>query len=583
MRAQEPHCGFDQVQKELMRQEPHYRAEIAAYQTDILPGLQFEQRSTANVLTIPVVVHVLHTGQSLGVGANLSEDRIISQIEVMNQDYRRINDDVNQTPDEYLSIAADTEIQFCLAKIGPEGKGTNGITRHVYTNINDIDDIENMIKPETIWDPTRYLNIWTIDMPSNSVLGYSYLPTTTMVGSDRDGVVIDHPRFGFQSSNDRGRTCVHEVGHYMGLQHPWGTNDSNGDPVGCDSDDGVEDTPASEAPYYACPSFGISSCGTVDMVMNYMEYVNDDCMNLFTQGQKNVMQGNLAGIRSDLVNNGLTACEEVEFGCISLTQTDFNMGFETTDSQNGWVVENTNGDNRSWLFTQNGTNDWGPNNGSGLAVYLWNINGTTAGDDYLFTPCFDLQAGHIYRLQFSYAVAADNSGVFPESFEIGFSQDQSSDDFTVLNEDWIFLESDNVYPAYETTIFEFTANVSTPQSIGFHVFSPADRYALQIDDINLQDLGLSTLTSEIPVIERVILSPNPTAGEVFLTLEWLAPRQDLRVKIINTLGEVTGEMALGDSYELKYRLDLQDHAPGIYFVQIEARGYSQTERIVVAR
>lgn len=581
--GQESPCGFDEVQFKLTQRNAAYQSEVEKYQQQVLPVLQSQSRTVEEVVTIPVVVHVIHTGQSVGVGANLSEARILSQIEVLNQDYRRINDDADQTPEEYANLAADTEIQFCLAKINPEGSPTTGITRHIYTEINDIDDIEDIIKPETTWDADRYLNIWTIDMPSNTVLGYSYLPTSTMVGSVRDGVVIDHPRFGYQSADDRGRTCVHEVGHYLGLQHLWGANDNNGDPIGCGSDDGIADTPGSEGPYYACPSFGISSCGSADMIMNYMEYVNDDCMNLFTQGQKNVMQGNLNGIRSNLVDSGLTACEEMEFGCVGITQSAFEMGFEETDSQDGWLIENTNGDNRSWLLTQNTTNDWGPNSGDGLAVYLWNVNGVTPADDYLFTPCFDLQAGHIYRLQFSYAAAADNTGVFSERFEVGFSQQQGSADFFVIDEDWIFPEVENAYPDYETVSFEFTTSVSTPLSIGFHVFSLADRYALQIDDIKVEDLGLNTAVDDLPVLEQVVLSPNPTSGVVFLTLESSAPREDLRIKIYNTMGETIQKETLGTSVALAYSIDLSAQPPGIYFVEIESGGLRRTERIVVAR
>ncbi len=585
--AQQAPCAFDQLQADLMYQSKIYEAEVKAYQKELLPSLQSNTRSSPNVVTIPVVVHVIHTGQSVGSGANISEARILSQIEVLNQDYRRINEDADQTPEEYLDLAVDTEVQFCLAKIDADGGATTGITRHVYSSINSIDDIENIVKPETTWDPNRYLNIWTINIPDNSVLGYSYLPTNTMVGSDRDGVVIDHPRFGYQSDDDRGRTCVHEVGHYLGLQHLWGANGNDGEPIGCNSDDGVEDTPNSAGPYYGCPSFGISSCNTTDMVMNYMEYVNDACMNLFTQGQKNVMQGNLNGIRSNLVNNGITACEEEEFGCIDLMQEEFAMGFESEDTQDGWAIENANGDNRSWLMIQNTTSDWGPNNGEGLAVYLWNVNGITAADDYLFTPCYDLQANHNYRLSFSYAVASDDNSVYLEDFEVGLSSLQSSEDFEVVNSDWVFEGANNAYPAYQTASLDFSTTSSTPKSIGFHVYSPADRYALQIDDVQLEDLGVNTSLLRLEDNSEIQLWPNPTTGEVFLTLERSAMgsdvnRDDWRIKIINTLGKLVQVNRL-EAVQTTAVIDLSEQETGVYFIQIEGNGYSFTKRILVAR
>ncbi len=578
-------CGYEYVQGRLMQSNPEYELEVKQYLNQVLPEIQQSSSSRAlpAVITIPVVVHVIHTGQSIGNGANLSTDRINSQIDILNQDYRRENTDASETPSTYQDIAADTEIQFCLAKIDPLGAITNGITRHVYSNVPDIDYIENTIKPATTWDADLYLNIWTIAMPNSSILGYSYLPTITIVGSNRDGVVINYPNFGYINTNNKGRTCIHEVGHYLGLQHIWGASDSNGDPIGCTSDDGVSDTPTSSGPHYGCPNFGSTSCNTIDMVMNYMEYVNDDCMNLFTEGQKTVMHNTLSGLRASLANSASTNCAEIDLGCRDLSTSSIIMGFESDQPLNGWEIENTNNDTRTWLVTQNTTNDWGPNSGEGLAVYLWNVNGTTPADDYLFTPCFEIKEDHTYKLTFSYACAADNNVVYNEAFEVGFSEEQSSDDFNVSNDNWIFEEVDNSYPTYNTATFNFTANADEFTSLGFHVFSAPDRYALQIDDIKIEDLGLLEPVSNTVENNTLQLMPNPTNGDLNLKMDFSTIQKSVKIQVFDVLGRIVIEKELFNVLQNRSKLDLSHLEEGIYFVNVKSKDILLTKKVLLNR
>lgn len=584
--AQQAPCGYEAIQQQLMQSNPSYKAEVKAYLEETLPRMSRENNASRTidaVITIPVVVHVIHTGQSIGNGANLSANRIQSQIDILNEDYRRANDDTDETPAEYFDIAADTEIQFCLATASPSGSVSNGITRHVYSNIADIDDIENTIKPETSWDPNIYMNIWTIDMPSNTVLGYSYLPTPTIVGFPKDGIVIDYPNFGYVDAGNRGRTCTHEVGHYLGLQHTWGASDSDGDPIGCSSDDGIADTPNCNGPHYGCPTFGIASCGNTDMIMNYMEYVNDDCMNLFTLGQKNVMQSTLNGARSQLIGNASTACDEADLSCITLEDAAYDMGFESDESSNGWVVENPNADTRTWLLTQNATADWGPNNGSGVAVYLWNVNGNTPADDYLFTPCFEVKAGHTYKLSFSYAAAEDNSGVLTEKFQIGFSETQSSTDFNVINDDWIFENVNNPYPDYNDQTLYFEANTTGSTSIGFHAFSDPDKYALQIDDIRVDDLGIDSPVEELSNQNSIAVSPNPSNGRIALTLDFEQSQKSVDIGIYDVLGRLIHQRTLLNIDQYQSLFDLSDFEAGIYFVKVESEQVSLSKKILLRK
>ncbi len=573
-------CGHDWVQHLRAEAHPDYTAELAEYTNRILPQLaQANAAQSRDVLiTIPVVVHVIHSGEGVGSGRNLSLSRINSQIQILNEDYRRMNGDANETPSIFQNDAADVEIEFCLAQLDPNGNATNGITRHQYNNIGSIDYVEGTIKPATSWDSDRYLNIWTVDLPSSSIVGYSYLPTVTMVGSIQDGVVINYNNFGFINVNNRGRTATHEVGHYLGLRHPWGDNDNNGDPIGCSSDDGVSDTPTSSGPYYGCPFSG-SSCGSTDMFMNYMDYVDDYCMNMFTTGQKNVMQSILLGIRSELADHSEVACN-VSSSCVNLAFGDLEMGFENGQSTNGWVIENANNDSRTWTLTTDATDDWGPATGAGHAVYLW--NSTTAADDYLFTPCLALTQGHTYELTFVYACAEDEQALYPERFEVGFSQGQNALDFFTVNDDWVFDPVENAYPDFETGGFLFEPSSDLDISLGFHVFSDADQYALQIDDIRIRDLGFNTSSTEAVIVgNHLAIYPNPSSGQFTLDYKFEQMPNELTIVVYDMLGRVIYEAQRPGQREGQENILLDRVQSGIYFVNMKTENGSLSQKLQV--
>ncbi|UXP31440.1 choice-of-anchor J domain-containing protein [Reichenbachiella agarivorans] len=250
------------------------------------------------VYTIPVVVHVVHQGESIGTASNIPDEQIISQIQTMNEDFRRTNEDANDTPLDFLPFAADTRIEFKLAVRDPEGLPTNGINRVRGSrddySINQLDDLAH----ESYWDANQYFNIWVSDL-SNDYIGYAQFPLSNLVGLNieqsndalTDGVFIDYQYFGTGYNTDdfsRGRTVTHEVGHWLGLRHIWG------DASNCSADDYCDDTPLQQSstnPNMDCSEASISfSCTTTDMTQNYMDYTADKCMNLFTLDQKERMR-----------------------------------------------------------------------------------------------------------------------------------------------------------------------------------------------------------------------------------------------------------------------------------------------------
>lgn len=250
-------------------------------------------RTTAEVLTIPIIVHVIHNGEAIGTGLNISAAQVQSQLDALNEDFRR---KPGTAGFNNSAVGADIEIEFCLARLDPQGRTMAEPGIHRYNGRKTAwtrDEIENSLKPVTFWDPDKYYNVWVVaDLKSDAttLLGYaqfpirSNLPGLSNTGTAAtDGTVVWYRSFGRGSNfnlspnNNLGRTLTHETGHWLGLRHIWGD--------GACAEDFVADTPPADGPSRGC-QVGRVSCGNVNMVQNYMDYSDDACFNIFTGGQK---------------------------------------------------------------------------------------------------------------------------------------------------------------------------------------------------------------------------------------------------------------------------------------------------------
>lgn len=283
-------CGEQAYQTILKRTEAPMQFEkwIKARQS-----LQNTQRTQATY-RIPVVFHIIHNGEAIGTGTNLSEAQILSQLAVMNKDYQRLNEDAVNTPAEFLPVAGSLSIEFVLAKQTPAGLPTTGITRTQGTKSSYTITDNYTIKSTAYWPSESYLNIWICNI--TDYLGYAQFPESTLSGLEgsssnalTDGVVLaynvvgsaDDGITGLATKFDKGRTATHEIGHYLGLRHIWG--DDNGD---CGGTDYVDDTPNQSGSTSGCPSHPRKTCSAVvAMFQNYMDYTDDRCMNVFTINQ----------------------------------------------------------------------------------------------------------------------------------------------------------------------------------------------------------------------------------------------------------------------------------------------------------
>jgi hypothetical protein len=244
---------------------------------------------------IPVVVQVVYNTDE----QNISDEQIESQISCLNQDFNMHNSDLTDaTAGVFRPLAASARIEFRLATENPDGQRTTGITRTKTTVLafNDDDGVKHTARGGIdAWPKDKYLNIWVCEL-SPELLGYAQFPGGP---AETDGIVINHGGFGTTGTAtvpfNLGRTTTHEVGHWLNLLHIWGKQNN------CSDHDEVADTPLQERANQGKPTFPHVTCGNGpagDMFCNFMDYVDDDTMVMFTRGQVERMHSAIEAARN---------------------------------------------------------------------------------------------------------------------------------------------------------------------------------------------------------------------------------------------------------------------------------------------
>ncbi|HNV98385.1 MAG TPA: M43 family zinc metalloprotease [Chitinophagales bacterium] len=616
-------CSTMDVDARLRAEDPFYAANREAIET-------FTQNYIATdgeraIVTIPVVVHVVYNVAA----ENISDTRILEQIDVLSDDFRRLNSDVGETPAYFAGIAADCEIQFCLATTDPSGNPTTGITRTstTKTSFSTADEMKGATYGHTAWDRNKYLNLWVCDL-SGGLLGYAQFPGGA---ASTDGVVIDYAYFGVTGAAapyNLGRTATHEVGHWLNLYHIWGD-----DGTSCGGSDLVADTPNQADETYGCPGGTIRiSCTNGpngDNFQNYMDYTDDGCMNMFTAGQKTRMQalfapggtrvslttsngcsggggGGTCNVPTGMSTTGVTASGATFNWTAVAGATSYNVRYKTTAGATWttttsataskavtgltaatayeWQVQTvcsggtTSAYTASTNFTTTGggggacVDNYEPNNTSGTAATL----STNVTYQELIASSTDLD-------WFKFTTTSPNTKIkvtltsLPADYDVrlynqSVSQKGISENGGTTNEQII----------WNTT----AAGTRYVQVYGYGgVFSTADCYDLliSVQSANYREDGSFTVVNEEWDNAITSIYPNPVTGDA-VTVDYFSVQEDMNVsvQIVDILGRVVSTTnASVVSGENMIDLSVADLQAGVYIVVISNGKSSYTENFIV--
>lgn len=638
-RNQQPHAGHircmsTEYEDQLQSKFPN-RLTNEQFENWLAPKIEEFKRKNAGkrgtnaVIRIPVVVHVIHNGDAYGTGENIRDEQVISQITVLNQDYRRMlgTPGYNTNP-----VGADVEVEFCLAQQNPSGGATNGINR---VNLNTASwtqsGVEGTLKPSTIWDPTRYLNMWTARFSGdlNGVLGYAQFPSNSgLTGlnanggpATTDGVIMAYNAFGssalypggtYAAPYDRGRTTTHEVGHWLGLRHLWAE-----DGAACVADDYCNDTPMAADPNFGCAT-GNNSCPAApgnDMVENYMDYSDDTCMNIFTQNQKtriltvlaNATRRSTLGASTacnppvvygfdgslDITNLNLAACQNSFAPTLTLT----NIGTTTlTSAVITYNIDGVNPQNYNW----NGSLA----NGASTVITLPTL--TTTSGAHTFNTSISTVNGVADQNGANNTKSANFTVSIYSSTQVNFTLQRDSYGSETT---WTLKNSANVtlYSGAATAdanpsmpaVFNQTWTLATNECYTFTINdSYGDGiccsygngfYELRTPANELIASGAEFSTSESKSFKIAVLSaadfnsdnsvslyPNPTNGVLNINMGELGLPDSYT--IINSIGQTV--MVKEKVSQSDLTVNTSGLSNGVYFVKIDKDGSSKTLRFI---
>lgn len=632
MYGQQRSCGANEVLARQLLENPDMKQimdDIERHTQDFTKSGGVQDRVQ---VTIPVVVHVVYFNAT----QNISDARILSQIDVLNADFRRLNADAANTPGAWQSIAADCEVNFCLATQTPGGLATTGIERRS-TTVNGFSTNDNVKRFANggldAWDASKYLNLWVCDL-SGGLLGYAQFPGGPAA---TDGVVCDYAYFGTIGATPPfhlGRTATHEVGHWLNCYHIWGD-----DGISCNGTDQVADTPNQADENYGCPAFPAVSCSNGpngDMFMNYMDYTDDACMNLFTNGQKARMQSlfSAGGSRVSLLSS--QGCQPPSGGGTCGSPTGLNAtGVTQTGATLNWTsVSGATAYNLQWQVS--GAGSW--NTVTNLSTTSYALSGLTAGTTYNFqvqavcgatsgtystassftttsgncsdqyeannslttakvipvNTAFTAQiASSTDKDYYKFANTSATRNIKIELTTLPFDYDLRLYRKNTNNNNYTQLAvSENAGTANELIIYN-TTTVSTnyvAYVFGFNgVFSTSQCYTLKVSlsATNWRTDGSTdgqTEEIEIPVVfenAEFGMFPNPAKDQLTVEVP-LEKDADVAVSIMDVAGKVAVQqhrmMVKGDN---RMTLDVSSLPNGVYFVQVRNGELAGTRKLVV--
>ncbi|MBL7803398.1 MAG: T9SS type A sorting domain-containing protein [Saprospiraceae bacterium] len=623
-------CGSMEVLARQLMEDPQMQQRMQDIEDHTAQFIAAGGAHERAVITIPVVVHVVYNTTA----QNISDAQIQSQIDVLNADFRKLNADVANVPSVWTSIVADFELNFCMATQDPNGNSTTGIERR-QTSVTSFstDDKVKFYSQGGLdaWDASKYLNLWVCNL-GGGLLGYAQFPGGP---ASTDGVVCTYTAFGTigtaQAPFNKGRTATHEVGHWVNLYHIWGDDGSS-----CSGSDLVGDTPNQADENYGCPTFPQVSCSNGpngDMFMNYMDYTDDACMYMFTNGQKTRGQSVFAsgGARFSLTTSN--GCQPPSGGSCG-TPTGLNAtNITQTSATLGWgAVSGATTYNLQWKISTSGT--W--TTVSGLTTTSYNLTGLSAGATYNYqvqAVCNGTSGN--YSTQASFTTTSGGGGcsdayetnntlstaktiptgtAFTAQIATSTDKDyykfQNTSTLRKVKVELTTLPADYDLRLYRngtqvgisqnggttSEIIKYNSNSSAIATYTAYVYgyngawSNTQCYTLKasLSSTNWREDG--STDGEVEEIELAVqfenagfgLFPNPASDNV--TVEVPVQEEDANVTV--SMFDASGRLAMQQQRvvgkgENRFVFELQDLPAGVYFVQVRSGEMSHTRKLVV--
>lgn len=592
---------------------------------------RLQLKTTNEIITIPVVIHIIHNGDPLGTTENITDEQAVSQIQVLNEDFRKLagTPGFNDHPD-----GADLEIEFCLAQRDPGGSPTSGI-EHINLgreSWNSFQEIDGVLKAETQWDPERYLNIWVCKMGGEmeGVGGYAYFPEASglpgIEGSEGtaeiDGVILAYygigsediyPEGTYSLGRDKGRSATHEIGHFFGLRHIWGDENS------CLATDYCNDTPPVVGLHFSCSE--VDTCpedNKNDMIENHMDYTLDECKNIFTNDQKarvvtvlensprrmSLANSNSCVFPEGVEYDGSLLINEINIGCSQNFNTKLtltNIGSTTiTQAVISYTIDNNEPQIYNWTGNLD-TNAFDVINIEGLTAMtgdhefsadIISVNGIA--DNYEFNDAKHKSFTNVEDIIHATETVTLNLQNDAWGSEVTWNLKNSIGEILYSGGPYEDTEDETQMPELITATFEVEDNecyiftINDAFGDGICCFSGNGYYSLIADDETIlasngnygfRDLAIFRKNTSMGIndfiLEGLFIYPNPVTDVLYINSQYSAT---VSYSIYNSLGQIikSGDISLNSNQGI----NTSSLSQGIYIIKINNEEKSKSFKFI---
>lgn len=607
-------CASNEVYERMLKDDPQFAANRAQIERETRQWIQNNANNKIGaVITIPVVFHVVYNTAA----QNISDARILEQLNVLNQDFGRTNADAGSTPSVWQGISANTNIQFCMAQRDPNGNATNGIVRKstTVTSFSSNDNIKRSVNGGSdAWPRDQYLNIWVGNL-SGGLLGYAQFPGGA---ASTDGVVVLYSSVGGPNNPGTatpyhlGRTATHEVGHWLNLYHIWGD-----DGTACSGSDQVSDTPNQAGATSGCPAFpktdACTSTSPGVMFMNYMDYSTDACMNMFTNGQSSRMNAALNGTRVSLLSSlgctppsgGGTCGVPASLAASSITTTSATLGWGAVSGATSYNVQ----------YKATSSSTWNNTSSTGTSVSVGGLSASTTYEFQVQAVCGANTSAYSASATFTTS-AAGCSDVYESNNTLstakivsvntdiyGLISPSGDNDYfrftTTSPNTYIRINLSNLPADYDIRLYNssgtqlaISQNGGTTAEVITRNTSSAATYYVRIYGYNnannasqcyllrINARNTAWREAELQVSNEVNVFPNPANDKVHIQFS-TSMSEDVIIRLVDLTGrQIQSAIMTTEAGENTFAFDVMQLPKGIYLMELNSAENRAVKRFV---